>query len=134
MKAVLSYDRPAYEMQATDNCYIFQFKMPPYLDGRPRRLGDGSMMAPGDRFYIIGGNHSSASHVTIRLLTGHLEFAGFFSDEQGEIALFRYSHVDDRLCFYGGFVIGNDALLLTFSTPARSARLIETTRVGRVPA
>lgn len=129
---VLTYERPYYEMAATENFYIYQFKSLPFLNPVTFVLGDGSPIRPGDRFTKIGGKHKSACFRIIHLVSGYLEYVGTF-DEPGNLQtmMFSYSEVPAPHILYGGPIISLNPLTLCFSTPAVSSRLVETTVIER---
>lgn len=131
---VLEYQRPTYKLIACSNCFMFEFKAAPDVWSERLHLGDGSQLVPGDRINRLGGARTSAGFTRIDLVRGFLTYVGVhMSDEDGDLVLFRYSEVDDPLLFYGGSIAGDrQPLILCHSTPARSGRLIETSRVRRV--
>lgn len=138
MSQVLVYDRGDFDLVATNYLYLYQFRAPPTLEPTPYLLGDGSELVIGDRFTKIGGSHTSASFRTIDMIAGYLEYAGelWHRDladrrEQDRHVLFRWSDLADPLIFYGGHAFGAP-LSICFSTPAVSARLVETTQVVRL--
>lgn len=120
-------------MLATGNCYVFLFKVLPLLEQNPMRLADGMEIVPGDKLIRLGGKKTSAGFSSIHMLPGStLEYAGIFTDVEGEAMLFRQSGLFEPHVFYGGFIICHNPLTLCFSTPARSSRIIETTACEKV--
>lgn len=131
-RTVLVFDRPGHRMIATDNGWIFEFENPPLLHDVSYGLGDGSMLHLDDRITRFRGPHTSAGYRDLHLHVGDIRYAGALRDGDGWTLLFRWSERPDHLVYYGFNVIAVNPLLLAFSTPARSSRLIETAIVERV--
>ena len=132
---VLTYDRPGYDLIATQNSYSYRLRAPLMIKEDRLVLADGSVMAPGDKFAAIGSDNTSAAFSSIVLKEGYLTFIGLLRDslDGEEHCLFSYSSFPDLLLYFGGLVIDKDPLNLFFSTPGVAGRRIETTKIVRVP-
>lgn len=132
---VIVYQRTAYELLASWECYMYRFRLQPILDLQPLRLMDGSDLRPGDCLTRMRGKRSGAGYQDLRLISGHLIFQGLHVDLDGRACLFRYSEdTTEPDLFYGGYAHQDDlgGLYLIYSTPAVASRVIETTLVDRV--
>jgi len=136
MAVCMEYQRAFYRMLATDNLYVFEFESLPLLNAEDLLLGDGSVLRPGDRLVKFGGRNTSASYRTIHLIHGSLRYDGVFIEPDSpegpkETVMFSYSLNAAPLLRYGANIIKRAPLLMCFSTPAVSSRLIETTTIER---
>ena len=133
----LVWKRRDYTLAGTDDCYILALPEGTALIPEAVTLVCGEQLEPGDTLTRLGGRHTSAVYRSLDL-DCPLIYRGMYRCEDGDLLCFTQSPVPGRQTEISGakFFEGRDwyyawAWLeknreFLFTTPVRSARVIET--------
>lgn len=144
VRSVQVWDRTAYKLVATYDCYLFSFFTPPVLSPEPVMLQDGTYMHPGDQIIEAKGKFRSAGFHHIIMNDGYaIRYAGSYSGEAKEAnspMLCFEQYKDGQLLpidfppgcktYIGYLEMFNSSWL--FCTPSIASRIVETSFVKRV--